>query len=169
MALSAMPIFLAAIIVSASSAPIVSYHFGAGNHDELKNMLKKSLTLMGVTGVALTALALSLASPLAKLFVGYDERLYTLTLHAFSIFSFSFLLSGLNIFASSFFTALNNGLISAVISFARTLVFQAACVLLLPAMFGVDGIWYATLVAEGLACLLSLWLIDRKKRFYHYL
>ena len=153
---------------SIGCAPIVSYHYGAGHHDELKNMLKKSLTLMGITGVALTMLALGLAAPLAKIFVGYDEGLLNLTRHAFSIFSFSFLLSGLNIFASGFFTALNNGLISAVISFARTLVFQAACVLLLPAMFGVDGIWYATLVAEGLACLLSLWLIDRKKHFYHY-
>ena len=158
-----------AIGYSIGCAPIVSYHYGAGHHDELKNMLKKSLTLMGITGVALTMLALGLAAPLAKIFVGYDEGLLNLTRHAFSIFSFSFLLSGLNIFASGFFTALNNGLISAVISFARTLVFQAACVLLLPAMFGVDGIWYATLVAEGLACLLSLWLIDRKKRFYHYL
>ena len=157
-----------AIGYSIGSAPIVSYHFGAGNHDELKNMLKKSLTLMGVAGVALTALALGLASPLAKLFVGYDERLYTLTLHAFSIFSFSFLLSGFNIFASSFFTALNNGLISAVISFARTLVFQAVCVLLLPALFGVNGIWFATIVAEGLACVLSLWLIYRKRNAYHY-
>ena len=157
-----------AIGYSIGSAPIVSYHFGARNHDELKNMLKKSLTLMGVTGVALTALALGLASPLAKLFVGYDERLYTLTLHAFSIFSFSFLLSGFNIFASSFFTALNNGLISAVISFARTLVFQAVCVLLLPALFGVNGIWFATIVAEGLACVLSLWLIYRKRNAYHY-
>lgn len=100
--------------------------------------------------------------------MGYDERLYTLTLHAFSIFSFSFLLSGFNIFASSFFTALNNGLISAVISFARTLVFQAVCVLLLPALFGVNGIWFATIVAEGLACVLSLWLIDRKRNAYHY-
>ena len=158
-----------AIGYSIGCAPIVSYHYGAGHHDELKNMLKKSLTLMGITGVALTMLALGLAAPLAKIFVGYDEGLLKLTRHAFSIFSFSFLLSGLNIFASGFFTALNNGLISAVISFARTLVFQAACVLLLPAMFGVDGIWYATLVAEGLACLLSLWLIDRKKHFYHYL
>ena len=117
---------------------------------------------------AAAALALGLASPLAKLFVGYDERLYTLTLHAFSIFSFSFLLSGFNIFASSFFTALNNGLISAVISFARTLVFQAVCVLLLPALFGVNGIWFATIVAEGLACVLSLWLIYRKRNAYHY-
>ena len=158
-----------AIGYSIGCAPIVSYHYGAGHHDELKNMLKKSLTLMGITGVALTMLALGLAAPLAKIFVGYDEGLFDLTRHAFSIFSFSFLLSGLNIFASGFFTALNNGLISAVISFARTLVFQAACILLLPAMFGVDGIWYATLVAEGLACLLSLWLIDRKKHFYHYL
>ena len=162
-------IFLAIFIGYATGvAPVISYHYGAGHHDELKNMLKKSLTLMGITGVALTMLALGLAAPLAKIFVGYDEGLFDLTRHAFSIFSFSFLLSGLNIFASGFFTALNNGLISAVISFARTLVFQAACILLLPAMFGVDGIWYATLVAEGLACLLSLWLIDRKKHFYHY-
>ena len=157
-----------AIGYSIGSAPIVSYHYGAGNHDELKNMLKKSPTLMGVTGIALTVLALGLASPLAKIFVGYDEALYTLTLHAFSIFSFSFLLSGFNIFASSFFTALNNGLISAVISFARTLVFQAVCVLLLPALVGVNGIWFATIVAEGLACVLSMWLIYRKRNAYHY-
>ena len=157
-----------AIGYSIGSAPIISYHYGAGNHGELKNMLKKSLTLMGITGVALTALALGLAAPLAKIFVGYDEGLYALTRHAFSIFSFSFLLSGFNIFASSFFTALNNGLISAVISFARTLVFQAVCVLLLPALVGVNGIWFATIVAEGLACVLSLWMIYKKREAYHY-
>ena len=157
-----------AIGYSIGCAPIVSYHYGAGHHDELKNMLKKSLTLMSITGVALTMLALGLAAPLAKIFVGYDKGLFDLTRHAFSIFSFSFLLSGLNIFASGFFTALNNGAISAAISFLRTLVFQTASVLILPLLLGVDGIWYATLVAEGLACLLSLWLIDRKKHFYHY-
>ena len=132
-------------------------------------MLKKSLTLMGITGVALTMLALGLAAPLAKIFVGYDEGLLNLTRHAFSIFSFSFLLSGLNIFASGFFTALNNGLISAVISFARTLVFQAACVLLLPAMFGVDGIWWAITVAEVFAFLISGMFLLLKRNKYHYM
>ena len=136
--------------------------------DALGNTTAATGKGFAIGSAALTALALGLASPLAKLFVGYDERLYTLTLHAFSIFSFSFLLSGFNIFASSFFTALNNGLISAVISFARTLVFQAVCVLLLPALFGVNGIWFATIVAEGLACVLSLWLIYRKRNAYHY-
>ena len=163
-------IFVAIFIgYSIGCAPVVSFHFGAQNHSELKSLLRKSTLLMASGGVLLTIAARLLAAPLARLFVGYDAGLFELTSHAFRLFSWSFLLAGFNIFASGFFTALNNGLISAVISFARTLVFQAACVLLLPAMFGVDGIWYATLVAEGLACLLSLWLIDRKKHFYHYL
>ena len=162
-------IFVAIFIgYSIGSAPVVSFHFGAQNHGELKSLLRKSVLLMSSGGVLLTAAARLLAALLAHLFVGYDAVLFDLTTHAFRLFSWSFLLAGFNIFTSGFFTALNNGLISAVISFARTLVFQAACVLLLPAMFGVDGIWYATLVAEGLACLLSLWLIDRKKHFYHY-
>ena len=163
-------IFVAIFIgYSIGSAPVVSFHYGAQHHSELKNLLRKSALLMAIGGVTLTVLARVLAAPLSRLFVGYDASLYALTTHAFRLFCWSFLLAGFNIFASGFFTALNNGLISAVISFARTLVFQAACILLLPAMFGVDGIWYATLVAEGLACLLSLWLIDRKKHFYHYL
>ena len=150
------------------SAPIVSFHYGASNHDELKNMLRKSLTLMVASGVVLTVLALALASTLAKIFVGYDAELFALTKHAFSIFSFSFLLAGLNIFASSFFTALNNGLISAILSFARTLVFQTLCIFALPALIGADGIWFATLAAEALACILSLTLIYRKRTVYHY-
>ena len=163
-------IFVAIFIgYTIGTSPIIGYHYGAANYDELKNMLRKSMTIMGVGGVIMMILAQVLASPLANIFVGYDAELYDMTCHAFKIFSFSFMFAGVNIFASSFFTALNNGGVSAAISFLRTLVFQAACVLLLPAMFGVDGIWYATLVAEGLACLLSLWLIDRKKHFYHYL
>ena len=153
---------------SIGSAPIISFHYGADHHDELKNMLRKSLTLMLISGVILTGLALGLSSTLAKLFVGYDAELCTLTRHAFSIFSFSFLLTGLNIFSSSFFTALNNGLISAVISFARTLLFQSACVLILPALFGVDGIWFATIAAEALACLVSFAFIYAKRKHYHY-
>ena len=157
-----------AIGYSIGSAPIISFHYGAGNHGELKNMLRKSLTLMLISGVVLTGLALGLSSTLANIFVGYDAELFALTKHAFSIFSFSFLLSGLNIFVSSFFTALNNGLISAVISFARTLIFQSACVLILPTLIGVDGIWLATFAAEALACLVSVFFIYAKRKTYHY-
>ena len=106
---------------------------------------------------------------LAKLFVGYDEGLYTLTCHAFRLFSFAFLFAGFNIFASSFFTALGNGLISAAISFLRTLVFQTASVLILPLIFDVDGIWYAITVAEVFATLISVIFLFAKRKKYHYM
>lgn len=123
------------------SAPIVGFHYGAKNHNELKNLLRKSTLLMASSGVVLTILAMVLAGPLAKIFVGYDQGLYDLTRHAFRVFAYSFLLAGFNIFASSFFTALNNGAVSAAISFLRTLLFQTASVLLLPLVLGVDGVW----------------------------
>ena len=150
-------------------APIVGFHYGAQNHPELKNLLRISVRLMVGAGVVLTVLAFVLSSPLARLFVGYDEGLYTLTCHAFRLFSFAFLFAGFNIFASSFFTALGNGLISAAISFLRTLVFQTSSVLLLPAIIGVDGIWYAITAAEVFATLISLLFLFAKKNKYHYL
>ena len=150
-------------------APIVGFHYGAQNHAELKNMLKKSVLLMCASGAVLTLLARLLAAPLAKLFVGYDEGLYTLTCHAFRLFSFAFLFAGFNIFASSFFTALGNGLISAAISFLRTLVFQTASVLILPLIFDVDGIWYAITVAEVFATLISVIFLFAKRKKYHYM
>ena len=154
---------------SIGCAPIVGFHYGAQNHAELKNMLKKSVLLMCASGAVLTLLARLLAAPLAKLFVGYDEGLYTLTCHAFRLFSFAFLFAGFNIFASSFFTALGNGLISAAISFLRTLVFQTASVLILPLIFDVDGIWYAITVAEVFAVLLSVGFLLAKRKRYHYM
>ena len=163
-------IFVAIFIgYSIGCAPIVGFHYGAQNYPELKNLLCISVRLMTGAGVVLAALAYGLASPLAKLFVGYDEGLYALTCHAFRLFSFAFLFAGFNIFASSFFTALNNGLISAVISFLRTLVFQTSSVLLLPLLFDVDGIWYAISVAEICATILSLIFLFAKKNKYHYL
>ena len=149
-------------------APIVGYHYGAENHAELKNMLKKSIWLMGGAGVILTALAAVLAAPLAKLFVGYDEGLFELTRHAFRIFSFAFLLAGFNIFASSFFTALNNGGVSAAISFLRTLVFQTSSVLILPIFLDIDGIWLAVTVAEVFAFIISVIFLVVKRKKYHY-
>ena len=150
-------------------APITGYHFGARNHNELKNMLRKSSFLSAVSGVVLTILAIALSSPLAKIFVGYDEELYELTRHAFRLFAYSFLLAGFNIFTSSFFTALNNGAVSAAISFMRTLIFQTSSVLILPMFLGVDGIWWAITVAEVFAFILSLIFIFAKRKKYNYI
>ena len=154
---------------SIGCAPIVGFHYGAQNHPELKNMLRMSVILMSASGVVLTVLARVLAAPLAKIFVGYGEGLFTLTCHAFRLFSFAFLFAGFNIFASSFFTALGNGLISAAISFLRTLVFQTSSVILLPLLLGVDGIWYAITAAEIFATLISLIFLLAKRRKYHYM
>lgn len=150
------------------SAPIVGFHYGAKNHNELKNLLRKSTLLMASSGVVLTILAMVLAGPLAKIFVGYDQGLYDLTRHAFRVFAYSFLLAGFNIFASSFFTALNNGAVSAAISFLRTLIFQTASVLLLPLVLGVDGIWWAIFAAEVFASLISVAFLFAKRERYHY-
>lgn len=163
-------IFVAIFIgYSIGSAPVVSFHFGAQNHGELKNLLRKSVLLMSSGGVLLTVAARLLAALLAHLFVGYDAVLFDLTTHAFRLFSWSFLLAGFNIFTSGFFTALNNGAISAAISFLRTLVFQTASVLILPLLLGVDGIWWAITVAEIFAFLISLLFLFLKRNKYHYL
>ena len=163
-------IFVAIFIgYSIGSAPVVSFHFGAQNHGELKSLLRKSVLLTSSGGVLLTVAARLLAALLAHLFVGYDAVLFDLTTHAFRLFSWSFLLAGFNIFTSGFFTALNNGAISAAISFLRTLVFQTASVLILPLLLGVDGIWWAITVAEIFAFLISLLFLFLKRNKYHYL
>lgn len=162
-------IFIAISIgYSIGSAPVISYHYGAGNHAELKNMLRKSTVLMFGSGILLSCLAVCLSAPLAKIFVGYDADLYDLTTHAFRLFAFSFLLAGFNLFASGFFTALNNGGISACISFLRALVFQALSVMILPLFIGVDGIWLAITVAEVCACIISIGFLAAKRNVYHY-
>ena len=162
-------IFISAFIGYAiGSAPIISYHFGADNHAELKNMLKKSLILMSLAGVAMLIISEALAFPLAHIFVGYDEKLLEMTVHGFRVFSLMFPLASINIFASSFFTALNNGGVSAAISFLRTFVFKLAAVLILPLLFKLDGIWWATIVAELFAFLLSIGFVAAKKKKYGY-
>lgn len=153
---------------SIGSAPIVGYHYGASNHKELRNLFRKSLTLIGIGGVVLVTLAVSLSAPLAKLFVGYDAELMQMTSHGFRLYAMAFLVSGFNIFGSAFFTALNNGLISAVISFLRTLVFQMAVVLILPKFLGINGIWLAIVVAELLALIVTVQFFVRKRKVYHY-
>lgn len=163
-------IFVAAFIgYTVASTPIVGYHHGAGNHPELKSLLKKSVVLMLSAGVLMMVLSQVLARPLANVFVGYDQELSQMTQHAFVVFSWSFLLAGFNIFASSFFTALNNGAISAAISFLRSLVFQIICVLALPALLGLDGVWWSVTVADVFACIISVIFLFAKRKRYHYM
>lgn len=162
-------IFVAVFIgYSIGSAPIVGYHYGAMNSPELKNLLKKSVTLLGMAGLAMTALAEALAYPLTMIFVGYDEALAELTCRGFRLYSLSFLLCGFNIYGSAFFTALNNGAVSAVISFLRTLVFQVAALLILPMIWDVDGIFFAIVAAEIMAFLLTAVFLVAKRRKYNY-
>ena len=162
-------IFLAAFIgYSVGSAPIISYHYGAENHKELKSLLRKSLVVIGIFSIAMLLFAEVMAKPLAMIFVGYDQELLKLTLRGFSIFSFSFLFAGIAIFGSSFFTALNNGLISAMISFLRTLVFQIAAVLIFPLFLEIDGIWISIVAAEIMAALVTSLFLIGKRSSYHY-
>ena len=151
------------------SAPIVGFHYGAGNHGELKSLLRKSLILTAVTGVGMLALALALAAPLSTIFVGYDQGLYELTCRGFRLYSTSFLLAGFSIFGSSFFTALGNGGVSAAISFLRTLVFQVAAVLVLPLILDIDGIWLATLVTEVLSFMVTAAFLVGMRKKYRYM
>ena len=162
-------VFIAIFIgYSIGVAPIIGYNYGAQNYAELKSMRKKSFTIMGVLGVVLAAVAFCFAKPLAKIFVSYDAELLDLTVRAFKIYAIHFLLCGFNIFASSFFTALNNGGVSAAISFLRTLVFQTAAVIIMPIMFGVNGIWWAVVVAEVCAFIISMIFLIVKRKKYNY-
>lgn len=149
-------------------SPIVSYNYGSGNHAELQNVFRRSLVLVGIMGAVTVVLAECLATPLSQLFVGYDEGLFALTRKAFMIYCLSFFLAGFNMFASAFFTALNNGIVSGVIAFGRTMVCETTAVLVLPLLFGMDGIWFAIIVAEVLALMLSASLLLRYRRLYHY-
>ncbi len=151
------------------TAPVISYHYGAQNREELKSLLRKSSLIIALFAAAMFALSQGLAHPLAKLFVGYDLSLMEMTEGAFHIYAYGFLFMGFSIYASSFFTALNNGLISALISFLRTLLFQAGAVLLLPLIWGLDGIWVSIVVAEVLAVVMSVVFIMAKRKKYGYL
>ena len=162
-------IFVAVYIgYSIGCAPIVGYHYGAGNCGELKNIRKKSLGIIAVFSIVLTLLAELSAPLLANIFVGYDSNLFAMTVHGFILYSFSYLLCGFNIYGSAFFTALNNGAVSALISFSRLFVFQVLSVIFLPLLIGVDGIWFSIVPAELMALLLTLicFKVNRKKYKY---
>ena len=153
---------------SIGSAPVISYHHGARNYGELHGLLRRSLVLISVSAVVMFAAAEWLAAPLARIFVSYSAPLLDMTVHGFRIFSLAFLFMGFAIFSSSFFTALNDGLTSALISFLRTLVFQVGAVLLLPLALGLDGIWYSVVAAELMAVVFSAIFLIMKRKKYHY-
>ena len=150
------------------SAPVISYHYGAGNKDELKNLFKRSLTIIIVSSAVMTLIAEIIAGYLAGIFVSYDNNLLELTTEAIRIYAVSYLISGVNIFASSFFTALNNGVVSAVISFMRMFVFQIVMILLLPVVLGISGIWTAVIAAEVLSVVISVMFLVKNRKKYSY-
>ena len=150
------------------SAPVVGYHYGAGNHGELKGLFRKSICLITLWNMMLTTAAIITAQPLAQIFVGYDAELTALTRRGFCLYSLSFLITGFNIFASAFFTALGNCVVTAAISFLRTLVFQIAAVLILPLILGLDGIWLSIAAAEFLALLVTVVCFVKYRGQYHY-
>jgi Na+-driven multidrug efflux pump len=162
-------IFIAVFIgYSIGTAPIIGYHYGAQNHTELRGLLRKSLAIISVCAVGMLGLSLLLDLPLAKIFVGYDAVLLRMTVEGFRIFALSFLFAGFAIFFSGFFTALNDGLTSAIISFLRTLVFQIAAVLLLPLFLELDGIWISIVASEVMAVLTGLFFLGLKQKKFHY-
>lgn len=154
---------------SVGAAPIIGYHYGAQNRRELQGLLKRSLCLIGAFSTAMFFSGELLGRPLSLLFVGYDQTLLTITIHAFAIFSVSFLLSGFAILGSSFFTALNDGVTSALISFLRTLIFQTAAVLFFPLLWGLDGIWWSIVAAEAMAVLVTIIFLVTKRKKYGYM
>lgn len=154
---------------SIGAAPIISYHYGAGNRQELKSLFQKSMVLLLAAAAGMTALAELLSGALAGVFVSYDKGLLAMTAHAIQLYSVSYLLSGFNIFGSACFTALNNGVVSALISFFRTLFFQVVMILLLPLFFGLDGIWLSMAAAEVLALVVTGVCMIKYRKVYHYL
>ena len=163
-------IFVAIFIGYAiGTAPIIGFHYGAGNDAELKSIFKKSMNLNLIAGIALALVGLLLSRLLAELFVGYDPELCDMTVKGFRIYTISFLFCGFNIFGSSLFTALSNGLVSAIISFLRTLLFQVAAILVMPLIWGLDGIWYSVAVAEVVALILTMAFVIKLKDKYRYM
>ena len=153
---------------SQGSSPIMGYHYGAQNHKEMKNILKRSLIMLGSAAIVLTALAILLARPLASIFVGYDAELLDMTTRAFKICATPFLVMWFNMYTSCFFTALNDGAVSAGISFMRALVFPVICIIVLPMVWGLDGVWYSLAGSEILGVFVSLYFLLSKRKKYNY-
>lgn len=153
---------------STGSSPIISYHYGEKNNTELKRLCRKGLVIIGVSSVVLAAVAIIFATPISGFFIGYDSTLVKMASHAFALYSISFLFCGFNIWCSGFFTALNNGFVSASIAFGRTFLFQGIAIIVLPFLFGLNGVWTAMIAAETLALIVSILYFVKNKKDYHY-
>ena len=153
---------------SIGCSPIIGFNYGANNYKELQSLFKKSLVIILYAGICLTIIAESLSLPLSQIFVSYDAELLVMTQYGFMLYSLSFLIVGVNLFASAFFTALNNGSISASISFSRTMIFETSAVIILPILFGVNGIWLAIVCAELMALVVTISFFIRFRAKYHY-
>ncbi|MBE6036628.1 MAG: MATE family efflux transporter [Clostridiales bacterium] len=163
-----MIFFSAFMGYSVGTAPVIGFHFGAGNHDELKNLLKRSVIIIGTLSVCMFFTSELIARPMATFFVGYDTDLLELTVRGFRVYSFMFLFAGMGIYGSSFFTALNNGIVSAVISALRTLGFQVLAILLFPVFWGTDGIWISEVFAEAMTVVMVVICLVLFRKRYRY-
>lgn len=162
-------IFVSAFMgFSIAMTPVVGFHYGAQNKEELHSLLKKSIVIMFSFGVILFLLAQLTATATTRIFVGYDQELMNLTLWAYRIYSINFVLCGINMFVSAFFTGLNNGFVSALGATARSLVFELGCVFVVPMIFGIDGIWMSVNIAEFLSCIFSFTLLAIFRKRYGY-
>jgi len=153
---------------SQGCSPIMGYHYGAGNHREMKSVLKRSMVILAVSGVVLTAISMVLARPISAIFVGYDENLLDMTTRGFVISDIPFLFMWFNIYVSSFFTALNDGPVSAAISFMRSLVLPVICIIIMPLIWKLDGIWYSLTLSEFLALAVAAWFLVTRRKKYQY-
>ena len=153
---------------SQGCSPIMGYHYGAENHREMKDVLKRSMVILAVSGVVLTAISMVLARPISAIFVGYDENLLDMTTRGFIICNIPFLFMWFNIYVSSFFTALNDGPVSAAISFMRSLVLPVVCIIFMPMIWKLDGIWYSLTGSEFLALAVAAWYLWSRRKKYNY-
>lgn len=153
---------------SQGSSPIVGYHHGAQNHEEVRNVLKRSLVILGSAAVVLTVVAIGGAGFLSSIFVGYDAELLEMTTRAFRICAIPFLVMWFNMYTSCFFTALNDGAVSAAISFMRSLVLPLICVIVMPTIWHLDGVWFSLVGSELLGVFVSLFFLIGKRKKYHY-
>lgn len=162
-------IFVAIFIgYSIGTAPIIGYNLGSKNDTEQKNIFKKSMSLMAIIGVIMMISCFILASPLSYVFFRNNPELAKMTKHAFYLFSLAFIFSGYGIYGSSMFTALNNGLISAIISISRTLIFQTSAILILPIFLGLDGVWLSLMAADILSAIVSIIFCICFRKRYNY-
>ena len=153
---------------SSAVAPIESYNYGAQNNKELKNVLIKSLIITSILSVSMFIISFTLAEPFSFIFANGSDTLLKITTNGMRIYSIAFLFIGLSIYISTFFTALNNGLISALIAFLRTLVFQIVFVFVFPLFLGKYGIFFAILAAEIMSILLAITFLLIYKKKYRY-